>query len=182
MTSFMKPRNDGVAVVPARPTTHTHTCLAALCPGLPGWASTRKVKPIWILLKQETVSGSGISWAICKSAPRSRQIPRQHPTAQFFHGPDALSAAQPTVSKHWRHWYQLDHFPLNSRQTIITASSLLNFYKLHTFRDTQQTQLKQCREKWHIPLTLSFTLPLEFVALSTIIIIITTNIMSCNVT
>jgi len=28
----------------------------------------------WILPKQETVSGSGISWAICKSAPRSRQI------------------------------------------------------------------------------------------------------------
>ena len=25
---------------------------------------TRKVKPIWILLKQETVSGNGISWAI----------------------------------------------------------------------------------------------------------------------
>jgi len=46
----------------------------ALCPGLPGWAGTRKVKSIWILLKQETVSGSGISWVICKSAPRSRQI------------------------------------------------------------------------------------------------------------
>ena len=43
-------------------------------PGQPGWAGTRKIKPIWILLKQETVSGSGISWAICKSAPRSRQI------------------------------------------------------------------------------------------------------------
>jgi len=26
-----------------------------LFPGLPGWAGTRKVKPIWILLKQETV-------------------------------------------------------------------------------------------------------------------------------
>jgi len=26
------------------------------------------------------VIGSGISWAICKSAPRSRQITRQHPT------------------------------------------------------------------------------------------------------
>ena len=52
--------------------THTHTLLMALCPGLPGWAGTRKVTPIWILLKQETVSGSGISWAICKSAPRSR--------------------------------------------------------------------------------------------------------------
>jgi len=38
--------------------THTHTHLTALCPGLPRWAGTRKVKPIWILLKQETVSGS----------------------------------------------------------------------------------------------------------------------------
>ena len=46
--------------------------LTALCPGPPGWARTRKVKTIWILLKQETVSGSGISWAICKSAPSSR--------------------------------------------------------------------------------------------------------------
>jgi len=42
--------------------THTHTRLTALCPGLPGWAGNRKVKSIWILLKQETVSGSGISW------------------------------------------------------------------------------------------------------------------------
>ena len=48
--------------------THTPTHLTALRPGLPKWAGTRKVKPIWILLKQETVSGSGISWAICKSA------------------------------------------------------------------------------------------------------------------
>ena len=54
--------------------THTHTRLTALCPELPGWASTRKVKPSWILLKQEVLSGSGISRAVCKSAPRSRQI------------------------------------------------------------------------------------------------------------
>jgi len=32
---------------------HTYTRLTALCPGLPGSASTRKVKTIWILLKQE---------------------------------------------------------------------------------------------------------------------------------
>ena len=31
---------------------HTHTCFMALCPGLPGKAGTRKVKPVWILLKQ----------------------------------------------------------------------------------------------------------------------------------
>ena len=54
--------------------TRTHNCLTALFPRLPGWSGTRKVKLIWILLKQETVSGSGISWAICKSAPRSSQI------------------------------------------------------------------------------------------------------------
>ena len=66
---------------------HTHTHLTALCPGLPGWASTRKVKPIWILLKQETVSGSGISWAICKSASSSRQktMPVPH-YSSFFTG------------------------------------------------------------------------------------------------
>jgi len=39
------------------------------------WVSQYQIgKPIWILLEQETVSGSGISWAICKSAPCSGQI------------------------------------------------------------------------------------------------------------
>ena len=36
------------------------------------------------LLKQETVSGSGISWAICKSAPRSRQIITPAPHYSVF--------------------------------------------------------------------------------------------------
>ena len=70
--------------------THTHTHLTALFPGLPGWASTRKVKPIWILRKQETVSG--------KSASRSTPAPHH----SVFYRPDALPAAQPTASKHWR--------------------------------------------------------------------------------
>ena len=52
---------------------------------LPGWAGTRNLKSILILLKQETVSDSGISWAVCKSATRYRQ-PRQHPNTQFFTG------------------------------------------------------------------------------------------------
>jgi len=86
------------------PGTHTHyTRLTAICPGLPGCASTRKVKPIWILLKQQTVSGSGISWPICKSAPRSRQITMPAPHHSVFYGPDALPATQRAGSKHWRH-------------------------------------------------------------------------------
>ena len=83
-------------------TLHTHTRLMALFPGLPGWVGTRKVKSIWILLKQETVSGSSIKWAICKSASRSRQITTPAPHHSVFYRPDALPAAQPTASKHWR--------------------------------------------------------------------------------
>ena len=43
------------------------------------------------LLEQEIVNGSGISWAICKSAlcPRQITIPASH-----------LPAAQPTALKH----------------------------------------------------------------------------------
>jgi len=59
-------------------------------------------EPIWILLKQETVSGSGIRWAICKSAPRPRQITMSASHHSIFYRPDALPATQPTASKHWR--------------------------------------------------------------------------------
>ena len=52
------------------------------------------------LLEQETVSGSGISSAVCKSAPRSRQITTPVPHHSVFYRPDALPAAQPTASKH----------------------------------------------------------------------------------
>jgi len=61
---------------------------------------TRKVKPIWISLKQETVSGSGISWAICKSAPRSGQTATPAPDHSVFCRPVALPAAQSAASKH----------------------------------------------------------------------------------
>ena len=45
------------------------------------------MKPTWILLKQETVSGSGISRAIYNSASRSRQITMPVPHhSSFFTG------------------------------------------------------------------------------------------------
>ena len=66
--------------------THTHTRLTAIFLGLPGLAGTRKVTPIWIFVKQETVSGSGIRWVICKSAPRSRQITTPAPHYSVFTG------------------------------------------------------------------------------------------------
>ena len=48
------------------------------------------------------MSGSGISWAICKSASRSSQITMPVPHHSSFYRPDALPATQPTASKHWR--------------------------------------------------------------------------------
>ena len=70
--------------IPNKVENINHTRLTALFPGLPRWAGTRKVKPIWILLKQETVSGSSISWAICKSASSSRQITTPVPHHSSF--------------------------------------------------------------------------------------------------
>jgi len=54
----------------------------------PGWASTRKVKPkpIWISLSKRQVSGNGISWTICKSAHRHRQITMPAPHHSFLTG------------------------------------------------------------------------------------------------
>ena len=104
---------------------HNNTRLMALCPGLPGWAGTRKVKPIWILLKQETVSGSGISWAVCKSAPCSRQINMPTPHHSVFYMPDALPAAQPTASKHWM------HMQISLNNIKCRSLSMPKYYSLH---------------------------------------------------
>ena len=92
------------------PPATTHTCLTALCPGLPRWAGTRKVKPIWILLEQETVSHSGISWAICKSAPCSRQI-----TTPALHYSSFLQAECPSCC------------PTNSVKALKAVTTSLKF-------------------------------------------------------
>jgi len=91
---------------------HTHTY--PFNGPLSGWAGTSKVQSVCILLKQETVGGSGISWAICKPAPRSRQITTPAPHCSVFYRPDALPATQPTASKHWRHM----KYSMNSRNFL----------------------------------------------------------------
>ena len=80
---------------------HTHTFSGPLS-RTTQLSRYQKGKPNWILLKQETVSSSGISWAVCKSAPCSRQTTMPVPHHSVFYRPDALPAAQPTASKHWR--------------------------------------------------------------------------------
>jgi len=94
---------NNYTVIQIHKATHTHTPIQRpFCPGQPRWVGARKVKPIWTLLKQETVSGSGTSWAICKSDPRSRHIKTPAPHYSVFYRSDALPAVQPKVSKHWK--------------------------------------------------------------------------------
>jgi len=52
------------------------------------------------LMEQEIVSGNGISWAICKSALRPRQVTMPASHHSVFYRPDALPATQPTAAKH----------------------------------------------------------------------------------
>ena len=69
----------------ARTHTHTHSFNGPLS-RTTQVSRYQKGKTNLDLLKQETVSGSGISWAICKSAPHSRQItmPALHPTTEMM--------------------------------------------------------------------------------------------------
>ena len=79
--------------------THTHPFDGPFS-GSTQVSQYQKGKPIWILRKQE--SGSGISWVICKSASRFRQIAVPASHHSVFYRLDALSATQPTASKRWR--------------------------------------------------------------------------------
>jgi len=60
-------------------------------------------EPIWILLKQETVSGSRISWNIFKSATHPRQITTKASPVSFLQA-GCPSSAQPMAAKHLRQW------------------------------------------------------------------------------
>jgi len=65
--------------------------------------SIRKVNCSGFYWSKRWWGGSGISWTMCKSsAPRSRQITTPVPRHSSFYRRDALPAAQPTASKHWR--------------------------------------------------------------------------------
>ena len=96
------------------PSTHTHTHTTILWPSwiLSGiiqvsWhqkGKTMKGKTILDLLEQEIVSGSAISWAICKSTPWPRHITTPASHHSVFYRPDALPTTQPTASKHWRYF------------------------------------------------------------------------------
>jgi len=92
------------------------TRLTALFPGLPEWEMQNQSGFYW----NETVIGSCISWAICKSAPRSRQITMPAPHHSVFYRSDALPATQPTASKALKAFHEIVHTCI---QTLDNAHS-----------------------------------------------------------
>ena len=110
-------------------TCNTHTRSTALCPGLSGWAGTRKVKPIWILLKQETVSGSGITWAICKSAPHSRQITMPAPHHSCF-----FTGRMPFLSPNQEH------------QSTVGTTITCNYYVIISITTSNRLALQKIKQ------------------------------------
>ena len=135
----------------ALPRTHTHTHththpFNGPFPGLPRWAGTRKVKPIWILLKQETVSASGISWTICKSAPHSRQITMPAPHHSVFTGriPFMPPNQQRQSTEGWKKAETTAMVTIARRpQVSHTASSYSMYSRRHVIR-------QRCQYLWSL--------------------------------
>ena len=96
----------------------------ALFQGLPRSAGTRKVKPIWILLKQQTVSDSGISRAICKSASRSRQITTPVPHRSLQAGCNSCRQTSSVKALKYKTFNNITVCVLLMR--IFTSAKLLN--------------------------------------------------------
>jgi len=120
----------------------------------PGWAGTRKEnqsgfywsKRQWhqlghmqvcTLLQTDNHASTpplnGISWAICKFAPCSRQITMPVPHHSIFYRPDALTAAQPTASKHWSCQHNSMHFTVILYLTLKVKFVLTCICSVHSF-------------------------------------------------
>ena len=139
------------------PSTHTHTTVLR-----PFWIlseTTRvirheKGKPNLDLLDQAIVSGSGISWAICKSAtwPRCITTPASHHSV--FYRLDALPVAQRTSSKHWKG---------KCKEYIILCTPSTNLWSLSSFLFTITLPDTPFRQFDPVISCLSFTISLLFV-------------------
>jgi len=105
---------------------HNHTRFTALFPGPPGWAGARKLLDFMVQGKinrgRHTLHPAGHHSIWTNLCPP--------PSPPFFYRPDALPAAKPTVSKHWRQQKTLCPFIyLNFIQLLHSQCSV----RLHSF-------------------------------------------------
>jgi len=84
---------------------HHHNRFTALFPGPPGWAGARtELLDLDFMVQGKINRGRHTDHPAGRHSIRTNQCPP--PPSPIFYRPDALPAAQPTMSKHWR---QLAH-------------------------------------------------------------------------
>jgi len=83
------------------PLNNKDICLTASFLGQPGQASTRKAKPLWILIKQEMIGWQSHQLDHMQIISTSLQTDNHAGTSSLsFYRPDNLPDTEPTVSKH----------------------------------------------------------------------------------
>jgi len=100
---------------------HDFFCVSYLSPKMSlQWINLNTHTRSTALFTEARMSGSGISWAICKFAPCSKQITTPAPHHSVFYRPDALPDTQPTASKHCntRHWIILNKRKLSIAENV----------------------------------------------------------------
>jgi len=83
---------------------HHHNHFTALFPGSPGWAGARR-ELLDFMVQGKINGGRHTDHLAGRHSIRTNQC-LPPPSPHIFYRPDALPAAQPTASKHWR---QLAH-------------------------------------------------------------------------
>jgi len=86
---------------------HHHNHFTALFPGPPGWAGTRR-ELLDFMVQGKINRGRHINHPAGRHSIRTNQCPPP-PSPHIFYRPDALTAAQPTASNHWRQLADSDY-------------------------------------------------------------------------
>ena len=106
-------------------------------------ASTRKVKPIWILLKQETVSG--------KFAPRSRLITMPAPHHSFLQAGCPSCRPSNSVKALMENYFtQQKHMKWDEDPSFGLRASSLTEWTCLPFRSVVLTSSQSSPKIWHI--------------------------------
>jgi len=93
------PSNQHVKALHAMLTTYYyHIHFTTLFPGPPGWADARKL--LDFMVQGQINRGRHTDHPAGRHSIRTKQCPP--PPSPIFYRPDALPAAQPTLSSHWR--------------------------------------------------------------------------------
>jgi len=105
-----------------------HNRFTAFFPGPPRWASARR-ELLDFMVQGEIYRGRHTDHLAGRHSIRTNQCPPP-PSPHIFYGLDALPAAQPTVSKHWRD--SLLHFVKIAGHVIHHFTAIVLFFPRYT--------------------------------------------------